>query len=1059
MIRDRLAKLTWLLAIAGPAQAQTTTWTGGAGSSWTNSGNWAAGIPGSGTPLPNSIARFSGTAATTTVTLGGGTSNALEGLQFANSAAAYTLNSGTLSFINNGFIDLLASAGTNTQTINMAVQFAGNGFLTNDVAGATLNLTAVSTTAGGTLFIDTLGTTNITGVVSGGGLNKSGTGTLTLSGVNTYTGVTTISGGILSVSSLANGGNSSNIGAATAAAANLVLDGGVLQYTGATTATNRLFTLTPNGGTLDSGGTGGLTFAGPGAVAFTGSGARTLTLTGTGNTGFLSLDVGNAGASSVGLTKSGSNSWFLTGTNTYSGSTAVQSGTLVINSLSAASANSAYVVDASLLLSPAGAYTIGSLSGSGVLQGKSSGGAGIATLTVGGNNFSTTYSGLLRDASTAGGQLLALTKTGSGTLTLSGSNTYTGETTINGGSIQLDSAGAISSTGTISFGGGTLRFTTNNTTDYSARFSTAAGQQYRLDTNSQTVTLATNLTSTGGSLNKINSGTLVLSGSNEFTGGVTITNGRLQLSNANALGSTGTIAFAGGTMVFSASNTVDYSSRFTSTGTSPYSFDTNNETVTLASDLAGTGKGLTKGGTGTLILTGASSYTGVTSILNGTVSVSTLANGGSNSGIGASTSDAANLVLNNATLRYTGVSSVSTNRAFTLNGSGGTISVTSSATTTLVISGGGVGPGRLTKDGVGILSLTGTNTYTGSSTVSAGTLSIGNGVVTGSVTGNILNNASLQFNNPSTTSFSGDITGTGTLNHLPTGILTLLGTNSYSGATTVTSGTLQIGNGGTTGSITSNITLSASTSNLTFNRSDSVSYAGVVSGSGNLTKTGAGTLTLTGANTYSGTTTISGGRLFVNGTKTGSGNVTAQTGGTLGGEGSVTGAVAFNSGATFDVGDGTTAADIGDIALPTTLSLQGGSTLRIDVRNAITPTAGTTYDQVIVGGLVSLGGMLDVQYDPTGGGAGYNLNTLITFIDAGGLINGTFSNYANGATVPALSGLGGITNWYIDYNPTGGTVSFTPIPEPTGLVAIGAVCVGLGGWVRRRRVRVQPVHA
>jgi autotransporter-associated beta strand protein len=123
---------------------------------------------------------------------------------------------------------------------------------------------------------------------------------------------------------------------------------------------------------------------------------------------------------------------------------------------------------------------------------------------------------------------------------------------VNAGTLGLGSANAIGSTGTISFGGGYLQFSASNTTDYSARFSNAANQQYRIDTNGQTVTLASALTSSGGSLTKNGLGTLILTATSGFTGATAVDGGRLlvngQLGNtavavnaSGMLGGSGTI--------------------------------------------------------------------------------------------------------------------------------------------------------------------------------------------------------------------------------------------------------------------------------------------------------------------------------------------------------------------------------------------------------------------------------------------------------------------------------------------------------------------------------------
>jgi outer membrane autotransporter protein len=143
-------------------------------------------------------------------------------------------------------------------------------------------------------------------------------------------------------------------------------------------------------------------------------------------------------------------------------------------------------------------------------------------------------------------------------------------------------------------------------------------------------------------------------------------------------------------------------------------------------------------------------------------------------------------------------------------------------------------------------------------TVSAGALQIGAGGTTGSIAGNVTDNASLAFNRSDDLGFAGVISGTGSLTKLGAGTLTLTGANTYTGSTTISAGTLQIGNGGTTGSITGNVTDNGA---LIFNRSDDLGFAGVISGSGSMSKLGTGTLTLTGANTYTGGTTVEAGTL------------------------------------------------------------------------------------------------------------------------------------------------------------------------------------------------------
>jgi autotransporter-associated beta strand protein len=151
--------------------------------------------------------------------------------------------------------------------------------------------------------------------------------------------------------------------------------------------------------------------------------------------------------------------------------------------------------------------------------------------------------------------------------------------------------------------------------------------------------------------------------------------------------------------------------------------------------------------------------------------------------------------------------------------------------------------------------------------VTAGTMALFGGSV-----GSVCNSASATFAvcllGPSTFNLSsasaggeifGNVIGTASLTMSGAGPLTLTGANTYSGGTTISAGgTLKIGNFGTSGSVTGNITNNGL---IVFTRSDDVAYGGSISGSGSLTKSGAGTLTLSGANTYSGSTRVSAGTL------------------------------------------------------------------------------------------------------------------------------------------------------------------------------------------------------
>ncbi len=835
----RVTALTWLALVfaASGLQAATYTWVGtgttGAANLWNTSTNWDAAPTFTNTTdivfyksygtenrlgalnaytirsltftnnatVDVSVLLVSGTGNAKTLTLGADVGNAMITVQ-AGANKNFSISSlagaptAKLALTNNLVVD--QQSATATLTINvptftesasgMSLTKIGSGPLI--LASITNSYTGGTIVSNGTLYVNTVLPANMT--IYGG----------TLAGNGTNSGAVTLNGGVLSP------------GATAAAAGTLTLQNGLTLATGSS-ADFGLTTATTSGGGVNDlvAVTGNLTLnnnnitVNPLAALTTGSPYTLMTFTGT--------RTGSLGSVTAGRQ---------TGTVSYDDSSSPRKVTVTFAANAAASlvwnstASSAWDVqttanwtNTSSLVSPDVFYqgdnvTFDNTAG---VQTSITLGASVTPLSVTvnstANNFTLAGSGKISSGAT-------LTKGGSSTFTLSTTNDYSGGTTISGGTLRLSGGPNLLPTaaGTVTLAdtaGAVLDLNGNNQAIAGLTGGGTTGGNVTLGAGTLTVTgtgTYAGVISGAGVLAKSGSGAFTLTGTNTHSGGTTLSAGTLNLNQAKALG-TGTFTISGGTLdntsvgaIINANNNAQaWNGDFTFTGTQ--NLDLGTGAVTLSADRSvtvisnalsvagpiGGGFSLTKLQLGTLVLSGANTFTGQMRIDKGTVAASTIANQGVACSLGAGTGTNAIIRIgsaqNTATLNYSG-SGADTDRQLTLgsgnnvnlaacvinnNGSGAlaftnanfNISYAAAGPKNLILGGTNADNNciagiivdnppsavQLTKTDAGVWTLAGANTYNGVTLVTNGTLLVNNssGSGTGSGAVTVLTNATL----------------------------------------------------------------------------------------------------------------------------------------------------------------------------------------------------------------------------------------------------------------------------------------------------------------------------
>lgn len=935
------------------------------------------------------------------------------------------------------------------------------------------------------------GSATQSGVISSSGISltgtviKSGAGTLTLTNTDTYNGTTTINAGTLAIG------------------------------TGGSLADSSGVILANSGTTFDisTGGNQGIENLSGVSGSTVNLGTNSLTVTQSGAVGTFAGTIQGGGD----FTKTNTGTLVLTGPNTYTGVTTVSGGMLqfaqessLYNGQSASwtAANVGVSSGATLALNVGGSGQFTSSDVTTVLQNLGTGTGGFAsgsaigfdTTNASGGIF--TYSGSITDTH-SGTDALGLVKLGSGTLSLTGTNTYSGPTAITAGTLQLSgslgagstvevgTAGTLSGSGTVN---GNATMTGNGTINF-----TSSGN------------IVGSLGVTGGNWN----------GAGTVTGPVTASSGTFAIGPGASLTANGGLNVTGsGTLFGDRTSTITGSLDYTS---SSYSF---------AGAIVGDGNTVTVNNSqGSLTLTGASTYTGATTVTAGTLSIegSTSASstvtvgpagtfypGGGGVAGGNVNLNGGLLIMNSATIDGTlnvaggtweggngtvhGLITVSSGQfnvdnlslltalsginitGGTLSGGGsdsginGSMTYTSSLSSTYTgeIGDTSSGPSFITVDNPTANLTISDGNYSGPTTIKAGTLT---------VNGPLSSNSTVEVDSGATLAGSGTVNGNvtvlgGTVNMtgLIGGTLMASGTTMFDGSASVfgqvtsTSGTFTIGSGSnlsahaglsiTGGTLAAGSSSSTITGNVNYTSSASSTFSGIIAGTGKTltVNNSSGKLALTGANTYSGGTTITAGVLLANSSNsTGSGAVSVNSGGALGGNGTIkTSGVMFGNAVTIASG-----------AVLNQSIVSGGlgtSTLTLNLNNA----GATTTVNLLQGAKFDfdLGATgLNDQVDVTGGTLTLNSQSFsdFTFTTINGFTGaGTYDLFSTDGKGDILGSLGNAMGLIDGYdavlsisNSQDLELTVIPTPEPpVGTLILGGLSL-LAFWhLHTRRAMV-----